>query len=282
MAPDGQLVRPGVVDLLGGGITPGAWQPANDAAQRLFLCREACQDLLQLSRGFDEVPLRRVLKNLTVPLVSLLDQLVPLLNVTGRPGTVAAAERSVWPTGDQETLAALTRAVRRHQTGTIRQVRNRLGAHLDHEVLAGCAPAVSAENILAVLGDCVALLLLLTNYRLVYVWIRGIPLVAAPPPAGSNVVETFFDYPAVVRWLADHEGNVLAARMSHLALDPRHEFSATFHEVLSLYHRMVTHADCGLPTLSVTPMANQSDIAASRPGSAHVMMAYPIEISVDL
>lgn len=280
MAPDGHLLRPGIADLLTETTGSSSWQPANDEAKALFLAREACQDVLHASRDFAAVPFRRVLKTLSVPLVNLLDQLVRLLNLTGPPGTVATAERALWPPGDRQVFADLSRAVRRHKGGPVRHVRNKMGGHLDDAVLGGGRPALSAEQTLTVLQHCAALLLLLLNHRRVYVWVRWV----ATPAPGLHVVETFFDYPAVMRWLADDDGNIAAAAISYLALDPRHEFLDTFKGVFDAYNALAAHADCGLPTLTMNPMEGQGGASQwdEREPPKEMMMARPIDIAVDV
>lgn len=125
--PDG-IEWPGIVNVLDYDLAD-QWQPANEETVLLVCCKEACHDIIHQARGFDEVEARpRILKSITTPLVALMDHLVKL---TGLPGDFRE-QRSRWPAFDQENYDELTKRIRKlHKDGPVRQVRHKLGSHID-------------------------------------------------------------------------------------------------------------------------------------------------------
>lgn len=232
--PDGNLLDPGVMEVLDDhDVARSPWQPGNLATTYLVLAAEACQDLIHVAatfrRGRAE---RRVLKQMTVPMCSLMDQLQKLFALVNTPE--GRAERDAWDPAHQASFTTAARELRkRHLDGPVRTVRNKLGAHLDAEALGSTQAKIRPEELLPALGASIVLLSELLKHRDPYAWIRPVA-----DPRG-RAVETFYTYPLCARWLTDEDGHATALAGLFVATDPRDHIRGTAAEAAASYNQLV-------------------------------------------
>ena len=252
--PDGGLLEPGILDLVDD-TTAGQWQPGDQRTKLVVLGGEACREIVFCSERFkDPSAQKRTLKNLTVPVCSLMDVVVALqASLNDRE---SRETRLAWPSTDQNNYLEAGRRLRKtHYQGPVRKVRHKLGAHLDPKVFDEVDVRLKPEQVLAALGDALVVFMLALNHRArAFSWIR---------PAGSSkdgsrlVVETMFDYPACVRWETDSDGRVLDVSAVVLAADPRHEVQDRIFAGIEAYNFLVRSSGARLPQM----WANTKDLA---------------------
>jgi hypothetical protein len=106
------------------------------------------------------------------------------------------------------------------------------------------------DDVLAVIGDSLALLLLAANYPSHrFSWIRSL---GSTPDGSLRVVETMFSYPVALRWLTDADGRVVDVGHLLLAVDPRHEIRAASLALASAYNKMTSLPGVEAPMMSIT------------------------------
>jgi hypothetical protein len=77
---------------------------------------------------------------------------------------------------------------------------------------------IALDDVLAVVGDSLLLLLLGSNYPShKFSWIRS---VGSTPDGKFRIVETMFSYPVALRWVTDVDGRVVDVGRLLLAADP--------------------------------------------------------------
>ncbi|HMV66634.1 MAG TPA: hypothetical protein PKA64_07270 [Myxococcota bacterium] len=249
--PDGGLLDPGVVDVLEDwSVNAERWQPGNEATERLVLGAEACREISDIAsrwrRGSAE---RRVLKQLTVPiclLIEQVDRLASLLNTDQ-----ARAERSHWPAADQGLFIDHGRALRKkHKDGPVRQIRNKLGAHLDAGAIGTIQASLRPEDVLPVMDEVVVLFFLALKHESPFSWLRPVA-----DPRG-NAVETFFRYPVCVRWITDDDGEVLDVGNVQIAADPRGPLQKDALAAARAYNELVAKTGVNLRRIVFRPTAD--------------------------
>lgn len=249
--PDG-IESPGIVNVLDYELAD-QWQPANDETVLLVCCKEACHEITHQARGVEEAEARpRILKGITTPLVELMDHLIKL---TALPGDFRE-QRKRWPDFDRNNYDEIRKRIaNRHQKGPVRQVRHKLGSHIDPKVLRGGAPRVNAEDVLSALGDCAIVLGLIIKYETTYAWIRFVGA-----SGEKRVVDTIqgqiyrvtergrklpSDVHLIFRWLTDEEGHVLDVKPLHLGKHPNADVRQVFHDLTRTYNEMVSYLPRG-------------------------------------
>lgn len=249
--PDGNLLTPGIVNILDDEITE-CWQPNNEHTEQLVLGGVACQDILFYLDQFLELKTRKQAMNrMAVPICTLIDVVRKLLSTTNN---LQAHEirSSSWPKVDQNAYKqAAKRLKKMNADSPVRRVRNKLAAHLDSDVFVKKVPALSPDDILEPLGDCAVLLMLSSNYPTEFFqWIRPIGILE---DRKHLAVETMHSYPICVRWITDLKGHVKDVESITLAADPRHELQEPIMKIISSYNVMIKVANSKLPPLYTVP-----------------------------
>lgn len=248
-APDGSFLKPGVMDV-GNDDVSGRWAPANTRARCIVLADQACREIIDHAEQFIASPEQRsrVAKRMTIATCNLMDLVHKrLLPEDNKPD--ARAHRETWPRVDQATYVKVSRRLRTERIhGPVRQVRNKLTAHLDVEALDNGGLRLSSEDLLGALGDSLVLLAFgMRQPASAFAWIRGI---ARSTDGTKHAVETMFDYPICVRWITDSEGHVEHVEGVRFAEDPRHELTARIVTAAETYNRMADAIDSGIPRIS--------------------------------
>lgn len=239
--PGGMLLSPGVVDVLEEWPeNESRWQPGNEATKRLVLAWEACRDINALASSIAPgAAARRLLKQLTVPICSLMDQVDRLMTMLNTPDS--RAERAQWPRADERLYLEHGRALRKHhKNGPVRVVRHKLGAHLDCDAIGTVQEKLRAKEVLPVLDVAAVLYHLILKHERAFVWIRPVH-----DPRG-HAVETFFSYPVCVRWLTDDDGRVLDVGNVQLAEDPKRMLVEEALAAARTYNSLVERTGAGL------------------------------------
>lgn len=241
-APDGSFLKPGVMDL-GNDDVSGRWAPANTRARCFVLADQACRDLVDHGEQFIASPEQRsrVAKRMTIATCNLMDlvykQLIPEDN---KPD--ARAHRGTWPRVDQTTYREVAKRLRVQRIhGPVRQIRNKLTAHLDVEAVDNGGLRLKTEDLLGAIGDSLVLLAFgMRQPASAFAWIRGI---ARSTDGSQHAVETMFDYPICVRWITDAEGHVKHVEGVRFAEDPRHELTERILAAAEMHNRMADAID---------------------------------------
>lgn len=248
--PNGAMLQPGVVDVVDGHEQQSPWQPGDARTKLIVLGSEACREIAFSAKRFDERSARnRTLKNLTVPVCSLMDLVHALLSSLN--DSESRLMRQQWPLADQNTYIETGRRVRKvHLNGPVRKVRHALGAHLDPDVFQG-ETRLKTDDLLRAMGDVLILFQLALNHAArAFSWIRPI---GRSEDGRRLVVETMYDYPACFRWVTDSDGRVLDIAGAFLAADPRHDIRDRILPTIDAYNQMVKSAEVRLPTIWLRP-----------------------------
>jgi hypothetical protein len=249
MGPDGNMLAPGVVDLLEAHDGPPRWSPNDDRTRMLVLAVEACRDVLFYREQAIDAKLRqRAIRSMTVPICKLMDVVVALMSKMS--DQASRAVRDQWSLADQQTYEHVGRRLKKeHSKGTVRRVRNKLGAHLDADVFTMPGLRIELKDVLGALGDCVVLLTLSMNYpSRWFSWIRGLGL---SPDGTQRAVETMYEYPLCVRWITDLDGHVTHMGPAILAEDPRHELRGHVFDAAYAYNQVVHETGTSLPFITM-------------------------------
>ncbi len=259
MGPDGEMLAPGIVDLLEADHTNSRWAPNDDRTGMLVLAAEACRDVTFYSeRLIDSKTRRRAMRGVTVPVCKLMD--VTALLVSRMNDKTSRDTRAQWPNADQKTYHEVAKRLKKNRLqGPVRWVRNKIGAHLDAEAFTAGTEYLKLDDILGAFGDCVVLLTLSMNYPSSWFsWIRGL---GTSPDGRQQIVETMFEYPLCVRWVTDLDGHPIALSRAMLAEDPRHELQTQIFEATNAYNELVRVTGTQLPLISMNPMVDAADSA---------------------
>lgn len=250
MGPDNQLLSPGIIDIIDNEFYGSLWQPGDERTRLLVLAGEACSDLVFQAERFKEMKnRRRVIKTMTVPLCSLMDQIHKLLNLLNDPQSIQS--RKTWPTLDQENYKNFGRQFRKKRlNGSVRQVRNKFGAHLDQEIIGNPNLQLQLEDCLSALGDTLILFMLILNHRQAFSWIRWL---GSTHEDAYQIVETFFEYPLCTRWITDNSGKALDVGHFQLAEDPRTTFREWIIKAVEKYNSLVDEAKVPVPKIWTIP-----------------------------
>jgi hypothetical protein len=252
MGPGGNLLTPGIVDLIGEEGASDRWQPGNLRTKQLVLGGEACRDVLfYLNQFLDPNTRRRSMNRLAVPLCNLMDVVAKLLAELNDKES-HQIRKSSWPLQDRDTYQELAKRIKKMRfRSPVRHVRNKLAAHLDPVAFVERTPRLNPDDVLRPLGDSVVLLMLSMNYPSHwFCWIRHIGVLE---DGKHCAVETMFSYPLCVRWITDLDGHVKDVGPLVLAADPRHEVMAQIMEAISGYNSMVKAVNSGLPQIYTIP-----------------------------
>lgn len=248
--PNGGLLDPGVFEVLEDGPDSAEkWQPGDERTRLLVLARESCCDVLfHVDAVCDASRSKRALKQLTVNVCCLMDVVARLLSSLN--DSLSQETRQAWPRADRETFKKAKKRLNKVRTkGSVRNIRNKLGAHLDPEVLLSGELRVPPRDLLAALGDSLVLLQLVLNHSRAFAWVRFL----GQTDEGSRIVETMFQYPAAVRWKTDANGEAQELDSIFIAADPRHEIGRTIMESVAAYNRMVREFGGILPEIWMRP-----------------------------
>ena len=173
--PDGEFLKPGLVDLVDeGDDSGGRWQPGDKRTKLLTLGAEACRDVtFHAERVFSDAAQRRAIRAVIVPTCNLMDTTIQL--VAEFNDTESRKMREAWPENDQVTYReAARRLKKKHSTGPVRVARNKMLAHLDPDVYEKPAD-VDLDDILGALRDSLVVLLLAMNHKShSFAWIRRV------------------------------------------------------------------------------------------------------------
>lgn len=248
-AADGSLLKPGVIDLIDGGGPESPWQPSNDLARGIVLGAEACKEIVFQAERIREPHRRgRVLKDMCIPVCSLMDVLQSLMHGFNKPDWCLA--REAWPKHDQDAYLIIGRRLRRtHMTGPVRKVRHALGAHLDLKAAHG-GLRIPTDDLLGALGDSLIVLMLMLHHPGAFRWIRPIATVESE---SVRIVDTMDSYPLCLRWITDMHGRVKDVGNVRLADDPLHELEPHVVEATESYNMMVRELRSSLRTISFIP-----------------------------
>jgi hypothetical protein len=247
VGPGGDLLEPGVLDLVEGDEDTGQWQPGDRRTKLVVLGGEACREIVFCAERFeDPTARRRTLKNLTVPVCNLMDVVSALLSSLNDPES--RKTRLAWPFSDQNTYLAAGRRLRKvHSKGRVRKVRHKLGAHLDPDVFDDADVRLKPEDVLSAMGDSLVLFMLALNHKArTFSWIRSL---GRSDDGSRLVVETMFDYPICVRWITDANGKVLDLSAATLAADPRREIQERIFAGIRAYNELARAAGTRLPSI---------------------------------
>ena len=247
MGPDGGLLKPGIIDLVDDDAKHDRWQPGDKRTSFLVLGAEACREIVFTSQRFEEKASRsRIMKNLTVPVSSLMDVVLGLHASLGDEESRSA--RSTWSEADQATFTKTARCLRKvHAQGPVRKTRHKLGAHLDPGIFGEGQKPLKSEDLLLAMGNALILYGLLLNHQAhAFSWIRS----AGSSTDGSRLfVETMIDYPACVRWITDTDGRVLDVATITIAADPRLEIQEQIHATIRVYNYLIRATGTQLPQI---------------------------------
>lgn len=245
--PDGNLLTPGIVDLLNEEITEH-WQPSNQHTEQLVLGIAACRDILfYLDQFLEPKTRKRAMNRMAVPICSLIDVVKKLLSVNNDSRSLEIRNIS-WPSSDHITYKKLSKRLKKMNANSpVRRVRNKLAAHLDSEIFTAKVPSLSTDDILEPLGDCVVLLMLSINYPTEFFqWIRPIGILEDKK---HLAVETMHSYPICVRWITDLNGHVKDIESITLATDPCQELQTEIMDMVSVYNNMIKVVNSKLPPI---------------------------------
>jgi hypothetical protein len=245
--PNGDLLTPGIVDILNEEITDH-WQPSNEHTEQLVLGAAACRDILFYLDQFLEAKTRkRAMNRMAVPICSLIDVVRKLLAVSNDLRTLEIRNAS-WPSSDHITYKQLSKRLNKMNANSpVRRVRNKLAAHLDSDIFTEKLPSLSVDDILEPLGDCAVLLMLSINYPTEFFqWIRPIGILE---DRKHLAVETMYSYPICVRWITDLNGHVKDIESITLATDPCQELQAEIMATVSIYNNMIKVVNSKLPPI---------------------------------
>lgn len=269
MGPDGEMLAPGIVDLLEADHISSRWMPNDERTGMLVLAAEACRDVTFYSeRLIDLKTRRRAMRGVTVPVCKLMDVTALLLSrMNDKPSRDTRAQ---WPNADQKTYHGVAKRLRKsHLHGPVRWVRNKIGAHLDPDAFIAGNEYLKLDDILGAFGDCVVLLTLSMNYPSSWFsWIRGL---GSSPDGQQLIVETMFEYPLCVRWVTDLDGHPIALCQAMLARDPRHELQAQMLEASNAYNELVTVTGTHLPLIAINPTAGATDSAQNNSATNNLL-----------
>lgn len=251
MGPGGDLLKPGIVDLLGEDEVSDRWQPSNERTRQLVLGREACRDVLfYMDRFIDPVTRKHSMNRMSVPLCSLMDIVAKLIGELNDNKSIMI-RKDTWPRQDCLTFQQVSKRLKKMRFDSpVRKVRNKLAAHLDGDVFVENVPKLKPDDVLLPLGDSLVLLTLSMNYPSDWFsWIRPIGILE---DGKHCVVETMYSYPICFQWITDLEGHVKDVRQAVLAADPRHEIQTQLMETVASYNIMVKAINSGLPLIKTT------------------------------
>lgn len=278
LGPDGNLVAPGVQDLVDGNEGESPWQPADERTKLLVLGGEACREIsFGLERFGEERARKRILKGLSVPVCSLMDVAIALLKSLN--DEVSRKLRLAWPASDRNNYLDVGRRLRKvHTKGPVRTVRHKLGAHLDTDVFGLGDLNGDPKPLLAALGDALIALLLSFNHRAhAFSWIRP---VFSSEDGTKLVVDTMFDYPLSVRWVTDADGKVLGVGGMFLAEDPRRAIHDSVIAAGLGYNLLVQATGVNLPTMYMRPTADVLSEEGRSSERSYITEALPSEMLV--
>lgn len=245
--PDGDLLTPGIVDVLNEEITEH-WQPSNQHTEQLVLGVAACRDILfYLDQFLEPKTRKRAMNRMAVPICSLIDVVGKLLSVNNNSRSLEVRNIS-WPSSDHITYKKLSKRLKKMNANSpVRRVRNKLAAHLDSDIFAEKVPSLSTDDIFEPLGDCVILLMLSINYPTEFFqWIRPIGILE---DRKHLAVETMHSYPICVRWITDLAGYVKDLESITLATDPCQELQTEIMNMVSIYNNMINVVNSKLPPI---------------------------------
>jgi hypothetical protein len=271
MGPDDGLLKPGIIDLVNDDTKSGRWQPRDRRTSFLVLGAEACKEIVFSSERFDEEEARkRILKNLTVPVFSLMDVVLQLhasLNDHESRST-----RSTWSAADQDTFTKTARRLKKaHSRGPVRKIRHTLGAHLDPDIFGDAKQPLRCDDILLAMGNALVLFGLSLNHRArAFSWIRE---VGSSKEGSRSLVETMVDYPACVRWITDTDGRVVDVAPIVLAADPRLAVQEQIHAAIQSYNSMIRAAGTQLPPISWKAPIKQPKVDDTKELHMNVLLA---------
>lgn len=259
IGPDGEMLAPGIVDLLDADHTTSSWMPNDDRTGMLVLAAEACRDVTFFSeRLIDSKNRRRAMRAVTVPVCKLMD--VTALLVSRMNDKISRDYRAQWPNADQKTYHDVAKRLKKSRLqGPVRWVRNKIGAHLDSEAFTVGTEYLKLDDILGAFGDCVVLLTLSMNYP--SSWFSWIRALGTSPDGQLHIVETMFEYPLCVRWLTNLDGQPIALSKAMLAEDPRHELQGQMIETANAYNEWVRATGSQLPLIAINPSIGAADSA---------------------
>lgn len=248
--PDGTLVEPGVQELLEHSPENAArWQPSNPLAEQMVLAGEACRDIRfhfeQFAAASDRA---RAVKTLSVPVCALMDVVSQLLKFGN--DTAARLHRKSWLTMDQATYNRTQRSFHKLRfNGPVRQLRNKLGAHLDREIFRMPMRA-SESDLICAIGDSVVLLNLSLNYPAKFFgWIRAL----GTTPDGDDVIEIMNDYPIGVRLVVGADGRVRDVLGAFVAADPRHQLRVAHLDAIHVHNAIIDVTKSDRPKIWFRP-----------------------------
>lgn len=235
-SPDGKFISPGIIDVVDYNDEGKQWQPSDERSRLLVLAGEACRDLIFHAERFENKTSRnRVIKSMTVPLCSLMDQIQKLMNLLNDEESQKI--RTQWPSHDRQIYKDIGKRFRKkHYKGSVRKVRNKLGAHLDQEVLVDRTIRLDLKDFLNALGDSLILMNLLINHPNAFSWIRWI---GSSEKGDLHIVETFFGFPICTRWVTDVEGRVNDVGLMQLADDPRFNIQEDVISTIQVYNTLI-------------------------------------------
>lgn len=238
-----------VIDILDHENTQGKWQPGNKEAQFLLLCVEACKAIVFQAQLFKNEEFRdRSIRAMTVPLCSLMDETHKLTNSLDKDEE-SRKERRQWSPDNQKTYKNIGKKFRKKRiSGPVREIRNKVAAHLDREII-NRKYQLALEDFLFALGDTLILLMLSTNHRNKFSWIRWI---SSSQDNTIHIVETLFEYPLCVRWTTNSEGKPVDVGYPQLVDDPQKYVRDQVAEAIKIFNEMVTISQSSVPTIWVS------------------------------
>lgn len=246
----GKFVSPGLIDVIDLSNVGNQWQPGDIRTTLLVLGGEACHELLFQSERFtEEAHRKRIIKNMAVPLCSLMDQVYKLMG--SLTDEESSKTRETWPKVDQDNYKIIGRQFRKkRRKGPVRENRNLLGAHLSQDAIHDPKAQLCLEDFFSALGDSLILFNLATNHPKAFSWIRWL---GSSQNGDFEVVETLFEYPLCVRWVTDKEGKAIDVGFFQLAEDPRWKIQEYGIQAIDMYNTLVKVTGSQVPTIWSAP-----------------------------
>ncbi|MBL1178532.1 hypothetical protein [Pantanalinema sp. GBBB05] len=247
---EGQFISPGLIDIVDLNNVGSKWQPGDTRTTLLVLGGEACHELLfQAERFIEEAHRKRTIKNMTVPLCSLMDQVHKLMRSLTDEESIKT--RETWPNSDQDSYKIIGRQFRKKRfDGPVRKNRHLLGAHLNQDAIHDPKAQLCLDDFFSALGDSLILFNLVINHPKAFSWIRWL---GSSQNADFEVVETLFEYPLCVRWVTDKEGKAVDVGFFQLAEDPRWKIQEYGTQTIDMYNTLVKATGSQVPTIWSAP-----------------------------
>lgn len=143
-----KVARP-LCDPADQGSAHDSWHPGNVASQRLFRCVECLRDindaLADAGAARNEVKQRRKLKQMFIPLLSLAESITDLIHILQSNEDALSRMQPTDPKLLQQIKTKYQEFVPLSSAALLRQIRNKMAAHVDKDLWPNEAQALLAQ-----------------------------------------------------------------------------------------------------------------------------------------